>query len=161
MKVFWVKVTAVLVAALFLVSYQSQAHTLAVVSEAMKNKEAEINRIITETEKDAGKDSEAETSADDPADAAATPYRDGTYTGKGIGYSGDITVSVTVKDGWIKAIDVVGTSDDAAYLTRAEQLITDIIDRQTTEGVDAVSGATYSSNGILDAVDAALNESIG
>lgn len=90
---------------------------------------------------------------------ADSAYKDGTYTGTGSGFNGDITVSVTVSDGNISAIDVTDQKETPAYWKEAEQIIPDIISANGTEGVDAVSGATFSSEGIKKAVDNALAKS--
>lgn len=80
---------------------------------------------------------------------------DGVYKGTGTGYAGDITVSVQIKDKQIVAIDILSTSDDAAFFNRAKAVIDRIIEGQTLD-VDMVSGATFSSNGIISAVKNAL-----
>lgn len=80
---------------------------------------------------------------------------DGVYKGTGTGYAGDITVSVQIKDKQIVAIDILSTSDDAAFFNRAKAVIDRIIEGQTLD-VDTVSGATFSSNGIISAVKNAL-----
>ena len=67
-------------------------------------------------------------------------------------------VSVLIENSRITSIDITKTQDDELFLTKAKTLIKTIISRQTTEGVDAVSGATYSSNGILDSVKKALDK---
>ncbi|MCR4640221.1 FMN-binding protein [Ruminococcus sp.] len=90
---------------------------------------------------------------------AASSYKDGTYTGTASGFLGDITVSVTVTDGAIAAIDVTEQKDTPSYWERAEAVIPEIITANGTEGVDAVSGATYSSEGIINAVNNALARS--
>lgn len=82
---------------------------------------------------------------------------DGVYTGSGIGFRGTITVEVTVGSQMVTDIAVVKNSDDTKWFNRAVRLIDDIIDEQST-AVSAVSGATYSSNGIIDAVANALEE---
>lgn len=90
------------------------------------------------------------------ASSGAFQIADGTYEGSGTGFRGTTTVSVTVENGSITTIDVVSYSDDAPYFNRAKStVISEIIDQQTVT-VDAVSGATYSSNGIMDAVADAL-----
>lgn len=89
----------------------------------------------------------------------APVYKDGTYTGTAGGFLGDITVSVTVTDGSITAIDVTEQKDTSSYWERAEAVISEIIAANGTEGVDAVSGATYSSEGIINAVKNALAKS--
>ena len=80
---------------------------------------------------------------------------DGIYKGTGTGYAGEISVAVTIKDKQITAIDILSSSDDAAFFNRAKGVIDRIIAGQTLE-VDVVSGATYSSNGIISAVKNAL-----
>lgn len=80
---------------------------------------------------------------------------DGVYKGTGTGYAGDITVSVQIKDKQIAAIDILSSSDDAAFFNRAKAVIDRIIESQTLD-VDMVSGATFSSNGIISAVKNAL-----
>lgn len=80
---------------------------------------------------------------------------DGVYKGTGTGYAGDITVAVQIKDKQIVAIDILSSSDDAAFFKRAQAVIDKIIEGQTLD-VDTVSGATYSSRGIIGAVKNAL-----
>lgn len=80
---------------------------------------------------------------------------DGIYKGTGTGYAGEITVAVQIQDKEIKSIDILNSSDDAAFFNRAKAVIDRIIEKQTLD-VDVVSGATYSSNGIISAVKNAL-----
>ena len=75
---------------------------------------------------------------------------DGIYKGTGTGYAGEVTVAVTIKDKQITAIDILSSSDDAAFFNRAKAVIDRIIAGQTLD-VDVVSGATFSSNGIISA----------
>ena len=80
---------------------------------------------------------------------------EGVYKGTGTGYAGDITVAVQIKDKQIVAIDILSSSDDAAFFKRAQAVIDKIIEGQTLD-VDTVSGATYSSRGIISAVKNAM-----
>lgn len=80
---------------------------------------------------------------------------DGVYKGTGTGYAGDITVSVQIKDKQIVSIDILSSSDDEAFFSRAKAVIDKIIEGQTLD-VDTVSGATFSSRGIISAVKNAL-----
>lgn len=82
-------------------------------------------------------------------------YKDGTYEGSATGYSGQMTVSVKVSCCKISEINIVDTGDDEEYLIDAKDVIPQIIEKQSTE-VDAVSGATHSSKGIINAVAKAL-----
>ena len=85
-------------------------------------------------------------------------WKDGTYTGSGKGFGGTISVKVTVKDGKISMIDVTSASGEtASYFSKAKGIIPKMISGQTTN-VDAASGATYSSNGIITAVRNALSK---
>ena len=84
-------------------------------------------------------------------------YTDGTYTGSGTGFRGETTVSVTVENGYITDITVLSYEDDRKYFERAESaILSDIIESQDVN-VDTVSGATFSSNGIIAAVAEALS----
>ncbi|WP_119207887.1 FMN-binding protein [Blautia sp. OF09-25XD] len=85
------------------------------------------------------------------------PYEEGIYYGTGEGYLGDITTAVVIQDETIKAILVTESEDDEAFLKRAKQTAKDVVKNQTLE-VDTVSGATYSSRGILAAIEEALKE---
>ena len=88
-------------------------------------------------------------------------YKDGTYTGTAQGFGGPITVSVMIKDGKITDVSLVSApNEDAGYLNKAKSLLGTIKSRQSTN-VDAVSGATYSSNGIIMAARNALAKASG
>jgi len=86
-------------------------------------------------------------------------YKNGTYQGTGIGFRrGQTIVSVTVENDKITDIQVVSYGDDAPYFNRAfRSVVSRILSQQSTD-VDAVSGATFSSNGIMDAVANALSK---
>lgn len=86
--------------------------------------------------------------------------KDGTYTGSGTGYSGTITVRVTISGGKITNIEVVSTADGDPYFSNARAVIQRVIDAQSVN-VDTVSGATYSSRGILQAIRNALAQASG
>ena len=108
----------------------------------------------SETVKEEKKEKEAE----EPQTQAAKgtfDLEDGVYKGTGTGYAGEITVAVQIKDKQIISIDILSSSDDAAFFKRAQAVIDKIIEGQTLD-VDTVSGATYSSRGIISAVKNAL-----
>lgn len=102
--------------------------------------------------------------AEEPGDAGdSTPtgtgsYEDGVYTGSGTGYSGTTTVRVTVEHAQIASIDVTAHADKNPFWGKALGVIDRVLKAQTWQ-VDAVSGATYSSRGILEAVRNALTGS--
>ena len=85
-------------------------------------------------------------------------YKDGIYQGSGTGFGGTITVQVTLEDDTITAVSVVSApGEDSAYLSQGENVINSIISEQSTD-VDTISGATFSSTGILEAVNDALSK---
>lgn len=84
-------------------------------------------------------------------------YRDGTYEGSGKGRNGVITVRVTVTQGKIAAVDVINQTETPRYYALAKSVIPEILSQQTVE-VDAVSGATITSEGIKAAVLSALGQ---
>lgn len=86
-------------------------------------------------------------------------WRDGIYYGSGTGFNGEVQVEVVIADGKISNISVVSHNDDSSFMSQAQGLIPNIISSQSTN-VDAVSGATYSSRGIIDAVRAALKQAV-
>lgn len=86
---------------------------------------------------------------------APSIYLDGIYTAEATGFEGQITVQVTVAEDKITDITILSAEDEEEYLSRAKQVIPAILEGQSPN-VDAVSGATYSSTGILNAVKLAL-----
>ncbi len=85
-------------------------------------------------------------------------YNDGKYTASAYGYDGDITVTITIENDKITAVEASSEEEDTWYFDQAKSdVIGAIIAFQSTE-VDAVSGATYSSKGIMKAVEAALGQ---
>ena len=86
---------------------------------------------------------------------APSTYRDGIYTAEAIGFEGKITVQITVAEDKITDITILSAEDEEEYLSRAKRVIPAILEGQNPN-VDAVSGATYSSTGILNAVKLAL-----
>ena len=123
---------------------------------------------LTETEtiiESAGMESVEETEVENTEAAVvldgAFDLADGTYEGSANGFSGKIKVSVVIKNQTIRSINILSNSDDEAFFNRAKEGVTaSIIAKQSTD-VDTVSGATYSSRGIINAVKDALSSSDG
>ena len=84
------------------------------------------------------------------------PYADGVYVGSSRGYGGAVRVQVTMENGSIAEVEILDASHETKqFLRRAKRLLTTVVDAQSWE-VDAVSEATYTSRGILGAVQNAL-----
>lgn len=113
----------------------------------------------SKTESDSkSSDSKKSTAAKETSDDSDNVYKNGTYEGSGTGYGGTITVQVTLQDDTITDVSVTSApGEDSAYLAQGENVISSIISEQSTD-VDTVSGATFSSTGILEAVNDALTK---
>ncbi|PLX31059.1 MAG: hypothetical protein C0604_08185, partial [Clostridiales bacterium] len=88
-------------------------------------------------------------------------YKDGTYIGTADGYGPDLTVQVTLEGNSISDIEIVSHNEKGSkfYMPAFDAIPARIIDSQSIS-VDAVSGSTYSSYGIMNAVGDALSDSI-
>ena len=121
----------------------------------------EEQKTATESKTDSdskSSDSKKSTDAEETSDDSDNVYKNGTYEGSGTGYGGTITVQVTLEDDTITAVSVVSApGEDSAYLAQGENVINSIISEQSTD-VDTISGATFSSTGILEAVNDALSK---
>jgi hypothetical protein len=120
--------------------YQTKA------SEPSKDKKQQVSENVTDTETETENTQTATGSFD---------LADGVYKGSATGFSGPVTVAVTIMDKKITSIDILSSTDDEAFFNRAKGVIDRIISSQSFD-VDVVSGATYSSNGIIGAVKNAL-----
>ena len=102
-------------------------------------------------------DASSDSQGPDPSSASGA-YKDGEYFGKASAYNGNVEVKVTISGGKITAIDIVKTKDDEEYFFDAQKkVIPEILEKQSTD-VDAVAGATTSSEGIAHAVEKALEQ---
>ncbi len=94
-----------------------------------------------------------------PEEIESGNYTDGVYVGKGTGFRGDTEVQVTVENGAITEITVLSYKDNDEFFNRAKtEVISSILSSQSVD-VDTVSGATYSSKGIIEAVTNVLEVS--
>ena len=84
------------------------------------------------------------------------PYADGVYTGSSRGYGGQVKVQVTMKDGLITEVQILDASHETKQFLRRASRLLDTVQAEQTWEVDAVSEATYTSRGILGAVQNAL-----
>jgi fumarate reductase flavoprotein subunit len=90
---------------------------------------------------------------------AEGPYKNGTYTGTGNGYGGEIKVSVVIEKGNIKEVIIDSHTETPGISAGAfETVIADIIKKNTAEGIDVNSSASFTSNAIIQAVATALEK---
>ena len=96
----------------------------------------------------------------DSGNGGSTNYKDGTYTGEADGFGGTIQVEVKIEKSKIAEINVISAEkEDGAYLSMAKDIIPKIIDAQSAD-IDTISGATFSSTGIKNASEQALEKAV-
>ena len=146
---------------------KQQEEIFCAIEEAAKaqeeaKKKAEEAEAEARTQEDAKKDAETTDATEDADEAAESEenlaYKNGTYTGDGQGFGGNIQVQVTLENDTITDIQVVSApGEDSAYLSQGQGVISTILASQSTD-VDTISGATFSSTGIINAVNDALGK---
>jgi uncharacterized protein with FMN-binding domain len=78
------------------------------------------------------------------------------YEGGAMGYRGMIHVRVGMEDGAITEITVIESSEDSSIGGAAIEELTDLVLMYNTTEIDAVSGATETSRGFLEAIENAI-----
>ena len=115
----------------------------------------DYNKKVLEYEKKNSKEYIGEDEKENPESI----FNDGIYEGSGTGFGGEIRVQVEIKDGKILSVEILSAEKETPdYLKSAERILTDVVNKQSAE-VDTVSGATLSSNGILEGIRNALEDS--
>lgn len=114
--------------------------------------ESEVSNQAESDEEELTDDTEAESEEDEKSERE---LKDGLYRGSAKGFKSTVTVEVRVTDGKIENISVVSHNDTERFFNKALAVIDSILNSQSTD-VDAVSGATYSSNAIKEATRNAL-----
>ena len=97
--------------------------------------------------------------SDSGSSAFNKKLKDGTYIGYGQGFNGAMKVKVTITNGLVSGIEVVSHKEDISYFTKAMSVISRLLGKPGKR-VDTVSTATYSSNGIINAVNNAISQAI-
>ena len=143
MREFWVRLVSMLAIVGVLLGYNSVLDVRA--------KEDEIARLSAQV---------AGNGQSDSGNGCSTNYKDGTYTGEADGFGGTIQVEVKIEKSKIVEINVISAEkEDGAYLSMAKDIIPKIIDAQSAD-IDTISGATFSSTGIKNASEQALEKAV-
>jgi len=95
----------------------------------------------------------------DDADAASG-YSDGVYTGQGSGFGGPLKVEVSIDQGKINAVTVLSHSETPGISDEALKVMPQRITAANSPEVDLVSGATFTSRAIVEAVKKALAQAV-
>ena len=143
MREFWVRLVSMLAIVGVLLGYNSVLDVRA--------KEDEIARLSAQV---------AGNGQSDSGNGGSANYKDGTYTGEADGFGGTIQVEVKIEKIKIAEINVISAEkEDGAYLSMAKDIIPKIIDAQSAD-IDTISGATFSSTGIKNASEQALEKAV-
>ena len=151
MRQFVFKCANLIIIAVVLLSYQKYATAradLVAAHEAEEKKaqelEKEYARIVEEAEESL---------------ESSSGLKNGIWEATGQGFGGDITLQVSIQDHKITNVEILSAQgEDPEYLSMAENLLSEIVDAQTVDGLDTITGATFSSKGILAAAKQALEE---
>lgn len=140
---FWTRAISLVAVIVCLTGYNTVLDKREQAEEKLKEQQAEL---------------EQEQSGNAAEESIEVAYKDGTYTGEAQGFGGPVDVEVIIENGKISEINITSAEkEDGAYLSMAEDIIPMIIEAQSAD-VDTISGATFSSTGIKEAVTQALEE---
>ena len=126
-------------------------------TETSKGIKDAVNKAIEKSVLEKGS-SVGETSTYPGVEDVVAPFRDGVYTGKADGYKKDLVVSVTIKNNKILKVDLGTNNETEKYFVKAWPVVPNEIVTKQSVDVDVVSGATRSSNGVINAVKEALRK---
>lgn len=142
---FWTRAISLVAVIVCLTGYNTVLDKREQAEEKLKEQQAELEQ-------------EQQQSGNAAEEATEVAYKDGTYTGEAQGFGGPVDVEVIIENGKISEINITSAEkEDGAYLSMAEDIIPMIIEAQSAD-VDTISGATFSSTGIKEAVTQALEE---
>lgn len=149
MNEFWLKVINLILFAGLLLGYNAVLNNRTQ-AETIDRLQAELDAVKLREEQ------QREVEQPDAEQSVDSPYKDGEYEGSAQGFGGIITVKLTIEKGLISNVAIVSADkEDRAYLEAASVIVNEILDKQSDQ-VDTISGATFSSAGIRNAVTDAL-----
>lgn len=93
-----------------------------------------------------------------PAPAGPLSFTAGTYTGTATGYNGPVSLKVTFSDSAVTAVEIESEAETGHVGTPAYDIMFPDIIAANGSGVDAVSGATFTSRAIKEAVNDAAQQ---
>jgi uncharacterized protein with FMN-binding domain len=165
MNTFWLKMMNLLLIVALLVGYngilkqRTQAEKIDKLQAELateKNRGEYYRELASAYEEQQSAETTEENSDTDEQESSV--YQDGTYEGSAKGFGGLITVQVAIESDTITDIAILSApNEDRTYLEMASAIVNDILKKQTVQ-VDTVSGATFSSTGIRNAVSNALKK---
>ena len=137
--------------------------TTVTTSDAKKEKTTEAVTDAAKEEATEAENTDEQTDNNEQEEAQEQSYRfkNGTFEGTGEGYSGKVHVSITIENDVITAFSANSDDDDPDFFDDAKsKVIPQITSSLSADGIDACSGATYSSKGIIEAARNALEQAM-
>ena len=129
-----------------------------------ENKKAEEEKQEEKHEEQENNDEPAQEQHEEAPAAEPQPsykYRNGEYEAEAEGYAGKVHVKLSIENDAITSISAWADEDDPEYFGDAmNTVIPQIGAKVSAEGIDACSGATYSSKGIIEAARKALEQAM-
>lgn len=158
MKKFWIKtVNIILIIGIIfgynqIVLYREKTEEVNSLQAKLKDASTMVKNVENKANAEQSLDNSTEENSDNNG------YKDGTYTGHAKGFGGQVIVDVAIAGSKIDSINIVSADkEDKAYFDMAKGVIEEMMENQSAD-VDAISGATFSSNGIINAVKQALEK---
>ncbi|MCR5600813.1 MAG: FMN-binding protein [Ruminococcus sp.] len=129
-----------------------------------ENKAAEEEKQEEKQEEQEHSDEPAQEQHEEAPAAEPQPaykYKNGEYEAEAEGYAGKVHVKLSIENDAITGISAWADEDDPEYFNDAmNTVIPQIGAKVSADGIDACSGATYSSNGIIEAARKALEQAM-
>ena len=97
----------------------------------------------------------------DTMSAEKVDYTPGTYVGAAQGFGGEVVATVTVGAAGIESVELTGAGETPAIGGAALEQLPSLFVENNSSRVDAVAGATISSNAAMEAVQQALDQASG
>lgn len=118
----------------------------------------DTTELPSETENDSSSEENKTENTKEEDQPSIKKYNDGTFSGEADGFQPALIVNVTISNDKIVNINIVEHNESEGFFEKPfETIPSDIINKQSLS-VDTISGATYTSNGIINAVKAALEK---
>ncbi|EWM52797.1 FMN-binding protein [Ruminococcus flavefaciens] len=131
------------------------------VDKKEKNTETVTDAAKEEVTEAENTDEQSGNNEQEEAQEQSCRFKNGTFEGTGEGYSGKVHVSITIENDTITSFSANADDDDPDFFDDAKsKVIPQIKDSLSADGIDACSGATYSSNGIIEAARNALEQAM-
>ncbi|MBO4876662.1 MAG: FMN-binding protein [Ruminococcus sp.] len=130
-------------------------------STAEVTAESATETTAAPSEATAEESNDEEPAPEQPESEVTYRYRNGEYEAEADGYTGKVHVKLTIENDVITSISAWADEDDTEYFGDAmNTVIPQIASGGSADGIDACSGATYSSKGIIEAARKALEQAV-